>query len=81
MIFVNYFTNLTISIKREFLSSIKERLKEKIEEQKTELEEQKEAKNQLPKKVDVSLLKDYKSFKQIDNDGKWMLIEVGEAPN
>ena len=51
-------------------NSVKERLKTKIVVLESEIETAKKEKNELPEKVDVSKLEDYKSFKWIDNEGK-----------
>ena len=45
-------------------------LKTSINTHEQELERLKEEKNQLPDKIDISSLEDYKSFKRIDNEGK-----------
>jgi hypothetical protein len=51
-------------------NSVKERLKENIVKQKENIDTLQEEKRSLPERVDVSLLGDYKSFKQVDNEGK-----------
>jgi hypothetical protein len=53
-------------------NSVKERLKKTILYQEAKLETIKKEKRQLPEKVDVSTLEDYKSFKRIDNEGKYL---------
>ena len=51
-------------------NSSKERLKDEIAILESEIQTIRKEKNELPTKVDVSELEDYKSFKQIDNEGK-----------
>ena len=51
-------------------NSVKEKLKVEIATLEAEIETIKQAKNELPEKVNVSGLEDYKSFKKIDNEGK-----------
>ena len=51
-------------------NSAKEKLKTKIAALESEIKTIKKAKNELPEKIDVSKLEDYKSFKQVDNEGK-----------
>ena len=51
-------------------NSARERIKKEIDDKKAELNELKDQKKQLPNKVDVSTLEDYRSFKKIDNEGK-----------
>jgi len=51
-------------------NSVKVRLKTEIEALEFEIKATKKAKNELPEKIDVSTLEDYKSFKKIDNEGK-----------
>lgn len=61
------------SIKKDGTSrknSVRENLKNSIEEQEASLKRLQEEKRQLPEKVDVSSLEDYKSFKRLDNEGK-----------
>jgi len=53
-------------------NSVKERLKASITEEGDALERLNEEKRQLPERVDVSTLQDYKSFKAIDNEGKYL---------
>jgi len=53
-------------------NSGRERLKNSIEEQEGALKSLKEEKAQLPERVDVSSLEDYKSFKRIDDEGKYL---------
>lgn len=51
-------------------NSVKEKLKVEIAALESEFETIKQAKDELPEKVNVSGLEDYKSFKKIDNEGK-----------
>lgn len=51
-------------------NSVREQLKSAIGKQEAELERAQEAKRHLPKRIDVSSLQDYRSFKRIDNEGK-----------
>jgi len=53
-------------------NSIRERLRQSIAEDETKLLKLNEEKKQLPPRVDVSTLEDYKSFKRIDNEGKYL---------
>jgi len=48
------------------------RLQEKIEHKERELNELREEKSRLPERVDVSTLQNYRSFKQVDNEGKYL---------
>ena len=54
--------------KRE--NSLKVRLESEINQLEAEYKELLKKKKELPEKVDVSTLEDYKSFKKIDNEGK-----------
>jgi uncharacterized coiled-coil protein SlyX len=51
-------------------NSVREQLKGAIGEQEAELERAQEEKRQLPNRIDVSSLEDYRSFKRLDNEGK-----------
>ena len=51
-------------------NSLKTRLEVEISELEAEYTKLLDKKKQLPEKVDVSTLEDYKSFKKIDNEGK-----------
>jgi len=51
-------------------NSLKSRLESKINQLEAEYTKLLNKKKQLPEKVDVSTLEDYKSFKKIDNEGK-----------
>jgi hypothetical protein len=53
-------------------NSARERLKRFVKEQEVKLESLNEEKRQLPEKVSASSLEDYKSLKQIDNEGKYL---------
>jgi hypothetical protein len=53
-------------------NSQKERVGDAVKEQETKLESLKEEKRKLPEKINVSTLQDYKSFKRIDNEGKYL---------
>jgi hypothetical protein len=51
-------------------NSAKEKFKTQITTLEDEIAVVRKEKNNLPERVDVSTLEDYKSFKQIDNEGK-----------
>jgi len=51
-------------------NSVKEQLKNSISVHEAELKILKEEKKQLPERINVSTLENYKSFKKIDNEGK-----------
>ncbi len=51
-------------------NSAKEKLKIEIAALEAKIEKTRQAKNELPEKINVSGLEDYKSFKKIDNEGK-----------
>ena len=51
-------------------NSLKEQLVEKIENHEKEIETLQQEKNEMPDRIDVTTLADYKSFKRIDNEGK-----------
>jgi len=51
-------------------NSGKEQTKIKVAEQENRIKSLREEKKSLPERVDVSSLDDYKSFKQVDNEGK-----------
>ena len=53
-------------------NSAREQLKTTIDTHEAQVQRLKEDKRQLPQKVDVSTLQDYSSFKQIDNEGKYL---------
>jgi hypothetical protein len=53
-------------------NSVKERLKAIIIEEENVLEQLTQEKLQLPERVDVSTLEDYKSFQKIDDEGKYL---------
>jgi hypothetical protein len=48
------------------------RLQETIARKEQELKDLREEKARLPERVDVSTLQDYRSFKQVDNEGKYL---------
>jgi hypothetical protein len=48
------------------------RLRETIAQQEQERKDLQEEKSRLPEKVDVSTLEDYRSFKRVDNEGKYL---------
>jgi len=60
-------TNKNGSVRK---NSVKERTNKKIAEQKEKIEALQKEKKSLPERVNVSSLENYKSFKQIDNEGK-----------
>jgi hypothetical protein len=62
-------TNKDGSVRR---NSRHQRLQEKIESKEQELNERREDKSRLPERVDVSTLQNYRSFKQVDNEGKYL---------
>ena len=51
-------------------NSAREKLKKTVEEQEAKILELTDEKKELPERVDVSTLENYKSFKKIDNEGK-----------
>jgi len=51
-------------------NSLKERLKKQIHEEEKHLLHLQEEKKELPERVNVTSLEDYRSFKRIDNEGK-----------
>ena len=53
-------------------NSQQQRLQNEILQQQAELERVREEKKCLPEKIDVSTLQDYRSFKRIDNEGKYL---------
>jgi len=53
-------------------NSVRERVNKSIQEEEGNLERLKVEKAELPDKVDVSSLENYKSFKRIDNEGKYL---------
>lgn len=53
-------------------NSVKQRLKKDIQQKEEQLKGLKEEKRQMPERVNVSTLQDYKSIKQIDNEGKYL---------
>ena len=53
-------------------NSPKQRLQEQIQKHEADIAQLREEKKQLPDKIDVSNLQDYRSFKKIDNEGKYL---------
>jgi hypothetical protein len=53
-------------------NSAKAQLQQTVSEKETQLEHLKQEKAALPERVDVSTLEDYRSFKRIDNAGKYL---------
>ncbi len=53
-------------------NSQRQRLQQAVARQELELKDLQEEKSRLPEKVDVSTLENYRSFKQIDNEGKYL---------
>jgi len=53
-------------------NSMRERVNTSIQEEEGKLERLKAEKGELPEKVDVSTLENYKSFKKVDNEGKYL---------
>jgi hypothetical protein len=51
-------------------NSVHEQLKSAIAEQEATIEQLRNEKRELPEKIEVSSLQDYRSFKRIDNEGK-----------
>ena len=62
-------TNKDGSVRR---NSQRQRLQETIKRKEQELEDLREEKGRLPERVDVSTLQNYRSFKQVDNEGKYL---------
>jgi hypothetical protein len=62
-------TNKDGSVRR---NSRRPRLQEKIERKEQELKDLREEKGRLPERVDVSTLQNYRSFKRVDNEGKYL---------
>ena len=60
-------------------NSVKQRVKNEIEQQQALIEQTRKEKRELPEKIDVSKLTDYRSFKQIDNEGKYLFDFVTTA--
>jgi len=53
-------------------NSVKQRLEKNIQQKEDQLKGLKDKKKQMPERVNVSSLQDYKSIKQIDNEGKYL---------
>lgn len=60
-------------------NSRRQRLENDIEQQQALIEQVRKEKQELPEKIDVSKLTDYRSFKQIDNEGKYLFDFVTTA--
>ena len=60
-------------------NSQRQRLQNEILQQEAELKRTREEKKRLPEKVDVSTLENYRSFKRIDNEGKYLFDFVTTA--
>jgi len=60
-------------------NSRRQRLDNDIEQQQALIEQVRKEKQALPEKIDVSKLTDYRSFKQIDNEGKYLFDFVTTA--
>jgi len=60
-------------------NSRRQRLENDIEQQQAQIEQVRKEKQALPEKIDVSKLTDYRSFKQIDNEGKYLFDFVTTA--
>ena len=60
-------------------NSRRQHLEEKLRQQQSELEQARAQKKALPETIDVSKLEDYRSFKQIDNEGKYLFDFVTTA--
>ena len=60
-------------------NSQRQRLQNEILQQEAELECVRDEKKQLPERVDVSTLENYRSFKRIDNEGKYLFDFVTTA--
>jgi hypothetical protein len=57
----------------------RQRLDDEIKQQQALIDQVREEKQALPEKIDVSKLTDYRSFKQIDNEGKYLFDAVTTA--
>ena len=53
-------------------NSVKERIKKEIQEHEYKLKILKQEKNEIPERVNVSSLENYKSIKRVDNEGKYL---------
>jgi hypothetical protein len=53
-------------------NSVKERIKKEIQEHEFELKILKQEKNEIPERINVSSLENYKSIKKVDNEGKYL---------
>ena len=50
----------------------KQRLQEQVEQMEREIKQLREDKKDMPERIDVSTLDDYRSFKKVDNEGKYL---------
>ena len=53
-------------------NSVKERIKKEIQEHEFKLKILKQEKNEIPERINVSSLENYKSIKRVDNEGKYL---------
>lgn len=53
-------------------NSVKERIKKEIQEHEFKLKILKQEKNEIPERINVSSLENYKSIKKVDNEGKYL---------
>jgi hypothetical protein len=53
-------------------NSVKERIKKEIQEHEYKLKILKQEKNEIPERINVSSLENYKSIKRVDNEGKYL---------
>ncbi|MCP4936316.1 MAG: helix-turn-helix domain-containing protein [bacterium] len=60
-------------------NSRRQRMEDEIQQQQALIEQIRKEKQALPEKIDVSKLTDYRSFKQIDNEGKYLFDAVTTA--
>ena len=54
------------------LNSVKERIKKEIQEHECKLKILKQENNEIPERINVSSLENYKSIKRVDNEGKYL---------
>ncbi len=60
-------------------NSRRQRMEDEIQQQQALIEQIRKEKQALPEKIDVSTLTDYRSFQQIDNEGKYLFDAVTTA--
>jgi hypothetical protein len=53
-------------------NNLRSRLQSQIEKTETEVKDLRDDKKDVPERVDVSMLENYRSFKRIDNEGKYL---------